>query len=258
MVSYEHKVKNIYLGSPYNEWTPIIPGDYTLLRWPCDEGFHVPLREEWQAVVGTEMTVSQFKTNLHVPIVWARNSSNWTWPESASYSYLRSLTINWLNVYITIINWNNTSWYPYMNSTNGRKSGFSLRAFRNTPIIPDGTWTETVTGKVWYNSDLWLISILVWTNQYITMQDKNVWATVVWNDWDTLTNNNRWKYFQRWNNYGFTYWSTWDTSSTQVDASNYWPSNPYSSSTFITPSNSQSDWSSVRNDNLRWYTDFNS
>lgn len=251
MVSYEHKVKNIYLWSPYEEWTPIIPGDYTLLRWPCDEGFHVPLQEERQAIIDAGVTANQFKVNLHISFSGRRYHEDGTWGISGAYLWSSSPYSDSAR-YLYIDN------SSIINSRYSRALGLSIRAFRNTPIIPDENRTETVTWKVWYNSDLWLISILVWTNQYVTMQDKNVWATTVWNDWDTLTNDNRWKYFQRWNNYGFTWNSSGDTSTTLVDASGYWPNNPYSSSTFITQSRSPYDRSTTKNDNLRWYTDFNS
>jgi hypothetical protein len=88
-----------------------------------------------------------------------------------------------------------------------------------------------------------------WIN-WVTIQDKNLGATVVYNDWDTLSQSNCWYYYQRWNNYGFDWsWSV-TTSYTQVDASSYWPWNYYSNWTFIFWHN---DWSSVVNDNLRWW-----
>jgi hypothetical protein len=107
---------------------------------------------------------------------------------------------------------------------------------------------------IYHNSSLWLISISWDGSTWITIADKNLWATNVYNDWDTLSESNCWKYYQRWNNYGFAWTWTIITSSTTVDTSTYWPWNYYSSSTFITRTSSSSDWSSVQNDNLRWYT----
>jgi hypothetical protein len=91
-----------------------------------------------------------------------------------------------------------------------------------------------------------------WT-EWITIADKNLWATTVYNKWDTLTSSNSWNLYQRWNNYWFS--STWTitTSSTRVDASNYWPWNYYSGSTFIAANSAPWDWSSVDNPNLRWW-----
>lgn len=84
------------------------------------------------------------------------------------------------------------------------------------------------------------------------MMDKNLWATTVYNNWDTLTEANMGYMYQWWNNYWFpSTWTISNTSSTHVDASAYWPTNPYSSDTFITWG---SDWSSVQNDDLWWDT----
>ena len=85
--------------------------------------------------------------------------------------------------------------------------------------------------------------------------DKNLWATTVYNDWDTLTESNMGYMYQWWNNYWFpSIWTISNTSSTQVDASAYWPNTDnwyYSSDTFIIWSN---DWSSVINVDLWWNT----
>lgn len=91
-----------------------------------------------------------------------------------------------------------------------------------------------------------------WSTRY-TIADKNLWATKVYNDGDTLSEANAGKYYQWGNNYGFP--RTWSvtTSSTKVDASNYWPWNYYNSSTFITWK-ANSGWDSSNNANLRWWT----
>ena len=93
-----------------------------------------------------------------------------------------------------------------------------------------------------------LITITNWTETY-TIMDRNLWATSTGID----SSDSYWYYFQWWNNYWFpNIWSV-ATSSAQVDASNYWPWNYYSSSTFITRTSSPYDWSSVQKDNLRWW-----
>ena len=103
------------------------------------------------------------------------------------------------------------------------------------------------TPWVYHNSDLWLISLSSDGSKWITIADKNLWATQVYNDGDTLSEANCGTYFQRWNNYGFP--RTWSvtTSSSQVNAQNYWPWNYYSGSTFITQEYS---WDSSNNNNL--------
>ena len=110
-------------------------------------------------------------------------------------------------------------------------------------------WVEVqpiTTPWIYHNSDLWLISLSSdWTN-WITIADKNLWATTVYNSWDTLSEANCGKYYQWGNNYWFP--RTWSvsTSSTKVNARTYWPNNYYSSSTFIT----SDTWDSSNNANL--------
>ena len=120
--------------------------------------------------------------------------------------------------------------------------------------MPTSSWTILYQGSwnawVFYNSTDWLISVSGDGTTWYTIQDKNLGATTVYNQWDTLTDANCGYYYQWGNNYGFPHsWSV-TTSSTKVDASNYWPWNYYSSNTFITVSASPYDWSSVQNDNL--------
>ena len=93
----------------------------------------------------------------------------------------------------------------------------------------------------------------------IVIQDKNLWATMTWG-WKNAPAASYWNFYQWWNNYGFPSDpnATISKTSTKVDTSNYWPDNPYSSSTFVkwkaSYDNRDSDWSSVRNDNLWWWT----
>ena len=89
----------------------------------------------------------------------------------------------------------------------------------------------------------------------ITIHDRNLWATATWAGIDESRQSFGY-YFQWWNNYWFPSDPNAEisTTGTQVDASSYWPNTDnwyYSSDTFIKWNN---DWSSVRNDNLRWGT----
>ena len=90
--------------------------------------------------------------------------------------------------------------------------------------------------------------------KWITIHDRNLWATATWAGIHESRESFGY-YFQWWNNYWFP--STGDiekATTTQVDASSYWPNTDnwyYSSDTFIKWNN---DWSSVRNDNLRWWS----
>lgn len=112
-------------------------------------------------------------------------------------------------------------------------------------------WRDVIdTPWIYHNPDLWLISLSLDGNTRMTIADKNLGATTVWNYWDELSEANCGKFYQRGNNYWFPF--TWATtkSSTTVNASSYWPNNYYSSSTFITGSY----WDNSYNSNLRWYT----
>lgn len=104
------------------------------------------------------------------------------------------------------------------------------------------------TPWIYHNSNLWLISLSSNWTDWITIADKNLWATTIYNNGDTMDEANCWKYYQRWNNYWFPFnWPT-TTSTAQIDASNYWPLNYYSSSTFIIAW----WWDTSNNKNLRW------
>lgn len=109
--------------------------------------------------------------------------------------------------------------------------------------------TPITTAWIYHNPSLWLISLSSDGSNWITIADKNLWATQVYNDGDALSEANCGRYYQWWNNYGFQFtWPT-TTSSSQVDASTYWPWNYYTSSTFIT----SNKWDSSVNANLRWW-----
>lgn len=117
----------------------------------------------------------------------------------------------------------------------------SIESFGNSSV-----WRNA---WIWWNQSQWVISISADWIRWYSIADKNLWATSVFNTWDTQSETNSWKFFQRWNNYWFPYTGATSTSATQVDASAYWPWNYYSSSTFITWEN----WDSSNNTNLWWW-----
>ena len=124
----------------------------------------------------------------------------------------------------------------------------------DTPVKEVYLWDTKIRPKpmpawIYHNATLWLISLSSDGSNWLTIADKNLWATTVWNSWDTLSQANCWNFYQRGNNRGFPY-SWWiSKSSTRVNAGSYWPWNYYSSSTFITD---YSYWDSSFNSNLRW------
>ena len=241
-----------WTGINLSWWTCVTESDR---KWPCPSGFHVPALTEWQWLKTIMTSVSwsgasYWISNLHMPLAGARYSANggrisygmrWNYQSSTPY---KSLAL--VSGAVDDSHWNSES------------EGYSIRAFKNEFVVPDSSWT-VVNWTLWNAWIFWdqtngLISITSdWTTGY-TMQDKNLWATVVYNDWDTLTAANCGNLYQWWNNYWFSWDWTLTTSSTKVDASDYWPGNYYSSSTFITTESGDNSWSSVRNDNLWWNT----
>ena len=117
-------------------------------------------------------------------------------------------------------------------------------------------WRDITPAWIYHSPDLWLISLSSdWTN-WITIADKNLGATEVWNIWDELTNANCGNYYQWWNNYWFPWPETPKSdltiSNVQVEDTWYWPWNYYSSNVFITwwPG---VDWWMPSNWNRRWF-----
>lgn len=229
------------------------------MQWPCPTGFHVPTQTERWNIISLLSTLgittwNNMKLYLKLPFAWiVYGTTSWDkqylnvyWSYYTSYPAYESWWINrvkWLQIDTSNIN---NDYSPT------RNTALPIRPFKNIPSIPDWSRTALYSDKIYHNSTLWLISISDDGANRITIADKNLWATVVYNDGDTLSEANCGKYYQWWNNYGFPFTWAVTTSSTQVDASNYWPWNYYSSSTFIS-NNTNYDWSSVSNPNLRWW-----
>lgn len=129
----------------------------------------------------------------------------------------------------------------------------------DTPVKEVYLWDTKIRPSampawIYHNAALGLISLSSDGSNWITIADKNLWATTVWNSWDALSETNCWKYYQRWNNYWFPYnWAT-STSSTRVNAQNYWPWNYYSNSIFRTTASTPYKWDTSDNANLWWWT----
>lgn len=105
---------------------------------------------------------------------------------------------------------------------------------------------------IYHNAELWVISMSSdWVN-WLTIADKNLGATQVY-DGSVMSEATSGKFYQWWNNHWFPYSDSFTTSSTKVDASTYWPWNYYDGDVFITSWEWDWDWSSVPNDNLRWW-----
>ena len=227
------------------------------MKWPAPSGFHVPTQSEWARVKTTRTALwgnnnwANFGAALKLPFggyrhnasasINGRSTSGYYWSsiwsgDRANCLYLSSTSID-------------------ANITYYRAFGYSIRWFKDSPVIPTSSWTKLYwtsieAGWIFWSSVDWLISLSSNWTDWTTIADKNLWATTVWNSWDTLTDTNCWWYFQRWNNYMFPFsWSV-TTDINLVDASTNWPWNYYSSSTFITRS---WKWDSTGNNNLRWW-----
>lgn len=232
-------------------------------QWPCPDEFHVPLGDEWTQIHNMWVSLwawsstwySDMSTKLKLPLCsWLKNKS-WTKDTGAVWYYYSSTHSQYANgsLCLTI-----GGGLLVPNSFVRCAYGCSIRAFKNMPSVPDSNRTTiyqwTWIAWIFYNSSEWLISISSDWTAWITIADKNLWATTVWNNGNTLTASNCGWYYQWGNNYMFPFsWAT-TTSSTQVNASSYWPWNYYSSSTFILNSWT---WDSSDSKNLRWWEDGN-
>ena len=234
-------------------WVYLQIKDYSAMQWPCPDGFHIPLSTERQTVnsmgvslwAWTSSGYTDISNYLKLPLAWVRWYSDWSVSAQWSAWYYWCSDASWWKAYHLLFN----SYWIFDGNTTYKCISHSIRAFKNTPVIPDSSWTVlyqwTWTSWIYHNSTLWLISISSDGQTWETIADKNIWASQL---------NDYWYTYQRWNNNWF-WWGSVTISSTQVNASTYWPWNYYSSSTFITSNSSPYDRSSVQNDNLwGWVT----
>jgi hypothetical protein len=252
----------------YNAWTGIEIknwSDYSAMQWPCPNGFHIPTKDEWDTVwwilentfwrTGNPAYIAW--TYLKLPLAWERqtNGIGGKASDQGVQGYYWSCTPynNVYSAYIMEFNTNNILYrsYGYL-----RVWCKSLRWFKDSPVIPDASWTTLydwsgVAAGAWvfHNATLWLISLSGDWTTWITLADKNIGATTVYNYWDKVSDANCGWYFQWGNNYMFPFYWSVTTSNTQVDASSYWPWNYYYSPIFR---DNISPWDSSDNRNLRW------
>lgn len=256
VVRYADEIKEIYVW----EWNLV--NDYSAMQWPAPSGFHVPLTTEWQAVRDIRVALggwssdwTNFGIALKLPFAGYRSGSSAGVNEQGDYGRYWSSSPRPSNANRAhYLSFSSSSTSPQ--NSNNRSNGYSVRCFKDSPTVPTSSWTKLYWTSIeawwifWSSTD-WLISLSSDWNTWITIADKNLWATTVWNSGDTLSEANCGKYYQRWNNYGFPRtWTIANQSTTQVDASNYWPWNYYSSDTFIKYSWS---WDSTDNWNLWWW-----
>lgn len=100
---------------------------------------------------------------------------------------------------------------------------------------------------IYHSAEKWLITMSCGDWRWITIKDKNLWATTT----DISSTDSYWCYYQWWNNYWFP--QSWFTTSTTCANTNRCCASTYCNCTFIKTSNN-CDWSTKVNDNLRWDT----
>lgn len=240
------------------DW-PYQYSDYSAMRWPCSPWFHIPLLSEWQWVktimdwLGITASWNVWKAKLHLPLAWYRNSytSN-TWGQWDSAYYWTCTNYSGSAARIYQLSMDTSTVNP--NNYNYNEIWGNIRWFKDLFIVPTPIWTVihwTLWGAwIFWNQTDWIISITSnWLTWY-TISDKNVWATTVYNDWDTLAEDNCGKYFQWWNNYWFPFTGSVTTSNDRIDASSYWPTNPYSCNIFRIWA---SYWMDPVNNDIRWW-----
>ena len=241
-------------------WWPqeVTVTDYTQAQWPCASWFHIPSKNEWVSLVKILTNTfwlanngNTLKTYLKMPFAWGRTNttSNVSGQGSNGVYWASTWSAGFWNLVYILSNFLDTS------SRFRTSNGYSIRPFRNSPVTPDSSWTVlyqwTWNAWIYHNSSLGLISISWDGSTWKTISDKNLWATTVYNDGNTLSQNNCGKYYQWGNGYWFAFsWSV-TTSSSTVNASWYWPWNYYGNYIFRTVS---WWWDSSNNANLRWWT----
>lgn len=232
-------------------------------QWPCPDGYHIPTMGEWNAFcdLGVQVGALSYSdwtlctTYLKMPF------AGWRDPSSSNAQLEYAPGMYWACTWVWTTDGEGLRIDDVGMGQNGGILwyGFSIRAFKDTPAVPDSSWTtlydwSSIAAGAWifHNSTLWLISVSADGQNWATIADKNLWATTVYNNWDTLSEANCGKFYQRWNNYWFP--RTWSVtaSSTKPDVSSYWPGNYYSSDTFIT-TNYDEGWPLTPNTNLWWW-----
>ena len=201
-------------------------------RWPCPEWFHIPSRDENYSITRTMFDLwiwnswIPLKRYLFMPYAWGRYPHEWWTPDSQwqTWQYWSTSSPRDREGNARYINdWTSNASGDWAS----KSSWFSIRPMKNEPVTPDNTRTTLYqwswNAGIFRNASLWVISLSSnWTTR-ITIADKNLWATRIYQDWEELSQANCWWYFQWWNNYMFPF--TWDitTSTERVDASDYWP-----------------------------------
>lgn len=204
--------------------------NYSAVQWPCPNGFHVPSKDEVDDMktILTALSAANFsgvKEYLHIAPAGSRKTNGDQAYVDTSCDFRTRDADTTYNTYATSFIANSLAC-----STQTQQQGtwFNIRPFKNEYVEPDDTWTVE-TGTLWsagifHNATLGIISLTNGSDKNITIADKNVWATVVYDTWDVPSEANSGYYFQWGNNYGFAF--SWEIAkvNASIDVSWYEPS----------------------------------
>lgn len=240
-------------------------------RWPCAEWFHIPSKDEVQALLTwlsdfvwlntTAENVMRYLKWVNYPVTytarWERVNNLYGCDYWLADAHIDPFDSNMIYGNQFLINVRSNS----VSLGGGVSSGAMLpiRPFKDEGEVPQANqWRQIIydswDGKyIQRNPDRWIISVPVSPTQFITIADKNLWATQVWNYWDVVTTANGWWMFQRWNCYMFPFeWDITARTNTRKSVANYWPY--YYWEEFILESwDYDLDWTTVVNNNLWWW-----
>ena len=229
-------------------------------QWPCPNGFHIPTKDEWQAlydilVITFErpQNYSTLRTYLKMPTPTAlSNTTGGPSTSKTTWYYWTSTTLPGDDARAYVVNFTSST---FVIADYAKSNGMSIRPFADAAVEPESSrttlydWSSIASGA-WIFMGGWYISISWDWSTRITIADKNVWATSVYNGSTSAATS--WSFFQRWNNHKFPYAGVvGSTTAEKVDVSKYWPWRYYSGQTFITTSSSGNlDWADPSNNNL--------
>lgn len=247
--------------------------NHKITQWPCPDWYYIPSENDWNSLrnklyqMGINTPTMNRVNYLLMPLMghldketWEPvgvddNSSQWGYQTSSVYFPITN-TNSWCQV-LWFRNANPTTDYPYVWWAY-RWDAYPIRPFKTETVIPDSTWTQLYdastlgTGAwIYHNATLWLISIwdtsTAYPRYWMTIADKNLWATVAYHYGDTKSETNCGLYYQWGNNYGNPF--TWASSTTTNLQETYDKngSNSFYYNKFVITS---WDWSKLRNDKL--------
>lgn len=234
--------------------TPFIP-----------DGFHMATIQEWQTFLSymsyigaIDISSSAWATSmgafiyLKIPPIWYINSANnsitLAWESAILCTPYSIFTYEaWRGFIIAhTIKLYTNSWYS-VSIFDSTANWYSIRLTKDVAVQPDSSWVTLWTSTtayqwgIYWNPSLWLITLSYKSTgggsfKYITIQDKNLWATTVY-DYDIMWTSNIDSdciggLYQWGNCHGFEYGWDYETSTTLVDAS-WYRKYEYSSDVFI-------------------------